>query len=186
MLRVVRVGGSLLTWKQFRPAFDKWMSSLPPARSILVAGGGPWVELLRQATKRFDLDEQAAHWNCVRAMSVTAELLGNVLRIRRLTRFDELDTLAPNETVAFDVFSFLSSKDSHCPEPLPQGWHVTSDSIAARVAVAARADEVVLLKSQAPPSDDVQELANADYVDDWFPRASSGIGVSFVNLRSFA
>ena len=61
----------------------------------------------------------------------------------------------------------------------------TSDSIAARLAEVLGADEVVLLKSQDPPSQaSLAELAASGYVDAWFPEAAAGLSVRLVNLRS--
>ncbi|MCA9240540.1 MAG: hypothetical protein KDA37_10085, partial [Planctomycetales bacterium] len=65
------------------------------------------------------------------------------------------------------------------------GWQVTSDSIAARVAEVLDA-ELVLLKAAPPPDgrrQDLDWLADAGYVDRWFPRASLGLrSVSFQTL----
>jgi len=63
---------------------------------------------------------------------------------------------------------------------LPHAWSVTSDSIAARLAQAVAAGELVLLKSAAPPPD----LGAADYVDEWFATAARDVpSVRIVNLR---
>ncbi len=62
---------------------------------------------------------------------------------------------------------------------------VTSDSIAARLAHALRADELVLLKSRLPqPPCTAATAALAGYVDDYFPQAISvACRVRYVNFR---
>ncbi len=71
---------------------------------------------------------------------------------------------------------------------LPADWSVTSDSIAARIAITLSADELVLLKSASLPNAancDIQEMSNAGYVDGFFVELANSINrVRFVNLRS--
>lgn len=186
--RVIRVGGSLLTWNAFVPAMNNWLASETSGTEIFVVGGGPWVELLRQASRRFDLEESAAHWNCVRAMSVTAELLANVMGWPIIRSFHEIETLNGEVRVVFDVLDFLENASVDDPaSALPARWAVTSDSISAHVAATLGADELVILKSQVPPSTNISELAELGYVDTWFPVAAKGQDhVRFVNLRSFS
>lgn len=186
--RVIRVGGSLLTWNAFATAMNNWLADEVPGTEIFIVGGGPWVELLRQAARRFRLKEESAHWNCVRAMSVTAQLLANVMGWPIVRSLPEIKTLDGEARIVFDVFDFLdNSTHIDGEQALPASWDVTSDSISARVAAALNADELVLLKSQVPPGTNIAELARLGYVDAWFPRAVTGLEhVRFVNLRSFA
>jgi aspartokinase-like uncharacterized kinase len=69
--------------------------------------------------------------------------------------------------------------------PLPHGWHVTSDSIAARVAECLGAAELVLLKSAPPPSDLSEAMdAATGYVDGHFAVAARELrSVRCVDLR---
>jgi hypothetical protein len=73
---------------------------------------------------------------------------------------------------------------------LPHSWSVTSDSIAARVAVASAADQLILLKSVTiPPDMDWEEAGERGFVDEWFARtirpALPRLKVSAVNLREW-
>jgi 5-(aminomethyl)-3-furanmethanol phosphate kinase len=70
--------------------------------------------------------------------------------------------------------------------PLPHSWDVTSDSIAARLAVLAGADELVLLKSGLPTDSlTLAQAAETGYVDRYFPVAAAGVPrVRCVNLRA--
>jgi aspartokinase-like uncharacterized kinase len=69
---------------------------------------------------------------------------------------------------------------------LPANWDVTSDSIAARLAVALRAEELVLLKSTLPDAHlEVEELSQSGLVDTMFPRLCGELpAVRIVNLRA--
>jgi aspartokinase-like uncharacterized kinase len=68
---------------------------------------------------------------------------------------------------------------------LPFGWEVTSDSIAASVADATHAEELVLLKSTALPAALTRSAAaEAGFVDSFFPHASRNLGhIRWVDLR---
>jgi hypothetical protein len=69
---------------------------------------------------------------------------------------------------------------------LPSSWGVTSDAVAARVAVAVGAGELVLLKSAPPPPGDAAAWAACGYVDAWLPRVLAGttVRVRGVDLRA--
>lgn len=185
MIRVIRVGGSLLTWPSFVTAFSSWLDQQPESTNILIAGGGPWVELIRQAATRFDVEDEAAHWLAIHAMSTTAELLATLLKVESVSCWERLQTIRRG-VVVFQVESFLRM-DASGPQPLPRSWDVTSDSIAAKVAGGLGADELVLLKSNSPPSGapDFETMANNGYVDRFFPQSASQIErVRYINLRT--
>ena len=70
--------------------------------------------------------------------------------------------------------------DSRGASPLAATWEVSSDSIAARLAVVVGAEELVLLKSALPA--DVRNLG--DFVDAAFDETSRDLKViRLVNLR---
>jgi aspartokinase-like uncharacterized kinase len=78
--------------------------------------------------------------------------------------------------LVFDPYEFLLKDEPELPgSRLPTGWHVTSDSIAARVGMIINADEVVLLKSTDPPSPCIRQMAKAGYVDDYLPHLATAL-----------
>lgn len=179
--RVVKVGGSLLTWSQLPQQLDGWLKSESPMTSVLIAGGGPWAELLRQTASRFDLAEAAAHDMCIQAMSVTASLLADLLSCPCATSLAELSRIADCDRVVLDVHNWLAGERSR---DLPKSWDVTSDSIAARLASELNAVELVLLKSRSAPGRELSSLADAGYVDRYFSNAAANLSrIRYVNLR---
>jgi aspartokinase-like uncharacterized kinase len=184
-LEVIKVGGSLLNWPELGPRLRDWLCRHQPARRVLLAGGGEFVDLVRQADRAHGLGEETSHWLAIRALSATAELLHALLPETTLaaTLVEALAQLSSSRPVILDPWNFLHEDDSS-PDPLPHSWDVTSDSIAARVAVRLGADELILLKSSPPPSG-VQPARSAteSYVDPYFSRALSGLRVSFLDLR---
>lgn len=199
-LRVVKVGGSLLAYDGLVPAFRQWLDRQPPLPTVLIAGGGDLVEIIRQADCRFGLGEEVSHWLCVSAMSVTARLLAALLpeaalvadgvgSLFRSTRMPMVNGLAEKDSrplFVFDPEPFLREEEHMHFDPLPHTWNVTSDSIAARLAEVLGADELVLLKSASGASHPTREAAAAaGYVDPYFPRAVANVArVRWVNLRS--
>ena len=193
LLRIVKIGGSLFDWPQLPQALCAWLDAEPIATNVLIAGGGALADIIRQADATFRLGEQQSHCLCLDVMGVTARLLTGLLagRSRLVDDWDTLVMLRLSQScLAFDVRQFLTHVEPLWEgDPLPHTWDVTSDSIAARVAIAVGAQELVLLKS-CPPGDgqDVRQWAEAGVVDRHFPRAIGGFPgtIRLINLREMA
>ena len=186
--RVVKVGGSLFAFSGLAPDLRAWLDEQALATTILLAGGGALADVVRQWDARFQLGQTRAHWLCVEILRATARLLADLLpECRLVTDFDELrgelQEPADGRAVVFCPAQFLREVEPTSGLPrLPQTWDVTSDSLAARLAEALGARELVLLKSSDPPA---TGLAGTDYVDAYFAEASRNIPtVRFVNLRA--
>jgi aspartokinase-like uncharacterized kinase len=187
LVRVVKVGGSLLDWPPLPQALATWLREQPLGWNVLLAGGGELANVIRRADATFQLGEEASHWLCIELMGSTARLLAAILDqptviAHSLAELRERFPIGPAGQVMFDPRSFLSEDDV-----LPQTWSVTSDSIAARLADAIAADELVLLKSADPPAGaSLTELAANGMVDAFFPQAAAALTgrVRIVNLRS--
>jgi aspartokinase-like uncharacterized kinase len=134
-------------------------------RPLLIGpGGGPFADAVRAQDDRLGLSDEAAHWMAVLAMDQYAHLIASRLRgatlvwdvaaIASAVRAGRIPVLAPS--------SWLRRAD-----PLPHSWNVTSDSIAAWVARAVGARDLVLIK---PP-----HATGADLVDPYFARTSEGM-----------
>ena len=88
--RVIKIGGSLFDDARLPEALGAFLSAQPPAPTILLAGGGPWAEALREADRTFKLGESAAHRLCFDAMSVTARLLATLTEAPLIDRLEEI------------------------------------------------------------------------------------------------
>lgn len=190
--RVIKFGGSLLTAPGIDALWKSWIATQPPAQNVIVAGAGALADAIRRIDDTHRLEEELTHWLCVDVLSLSARLTKRLLPDTTLvTRWDELTERVVVNTrpcqIVFDPSDFLRKAEPTLPgEKLPIGWMVTSDSIAARVAQALEADELVLLKSApvpVPPSR--RQAAKIGLVDTHFPIASDPIAtVRVVNLRS--
>ncbi len=78
-VRVVKLGGSLLELDDLAARLETWFASQPPAANVLVVGGGRFVDLLREWDARRPVAAEAIHWLAVRAMGLTAALVGEML-----------------------------------------------------------------------------------------------------------
>lgn len=163
---VVKIGGSLLAHPvHIAPVLATLDEAAAAARLLIVPGGGPFADTVRDVDRKFGLSEEAAHWMAILAMDQYAHLLASRLRaasvvwappeIAAAYERRELPVLAPSR--------WLREAD-----PLPHSWNVTSDSIAAWVAGALGAARLVLVK---PPD------VSSDGGDPYFHRAlPAGIG----------
>lgn len=189
-IRVVKVGGSLFDYAAFVPAWQRWSAEQPPAAQVLIAGGGKLADAIRDADRVWSLGEETAHELCVDTLAISARLLAAILPESRLeVCWQNLQRcLAAGQTewpLVFSPVEFLRHVEPQLDSrPLPHCWGVTSDSIAARIAHALAAEELVLLKSADPPPD---ASDRPPYVDEYFVQAARNLPrVRFVNLRRYA
>jgi probable H4MPT-linked C1 transfer pathway protein len=158
--RVVKVGGSLLASAELLDAtLETIVRSARDTRTVIVPGGGPFADAVRDADQRLALDDHTAHWMAILAMDQYAHLLAarrpglalatSLGDVREWLALGRVPVLAP--------FRLLRQRD-----PLPHAWDVTSDSIAAWIASELGA-HLVLVKH---PGANV-----GDAVDPYFSRA---------------
>jgi len=147
---VLKVGGALL---RDPAAFDRaatTLARLPRAtRIVLVPGGGIFADTVRELDRCLALGDDAAHWMAVLAMNQYAHVLG--ARIAHAAVVEDpavIDAaLAAGRVPILAPYAWLRRAD-----PLPHAWDVTSDSIAAWIAIALHARHLVLLKPVAGPA----------------------------------
>jgi len=187
--RVVKVGGSLLSFPSLIPALQGWLAAQPHANNVLVAGGGKFADAIREADERFSIGEESSHWLCIEALGISARLLAAILPESQLiATFEQLMSALRSDNhghlIIFCPRDFMHEVEPFAHDhPLPHTWNVTTDSIAARLAELIGADDTVLLKPTDPPTD---EAMVEGFVDGYFPTAAENVpNVRFVNLRAF-
>lgn len=186
-LRVAKVGGSLFSLPDLPERLTRWLAQQPASAIVLLAGGGPLADAVRQCDQRFQLGESAAHWLCVDLLDTTAQLLHTLLPESQLCRttaslYEEVTHDLP--VIVFAPATWLREEEAEqAANRLPCSWDVTSDSIAAHLAEVLAADELVLLKSApTPPHRELAELSG-DYVDCHFSQIANRLAnVRFVDL----
>ena len=223
-LRVIKLGGSLLSRPNWREDFLAWYGDAaaaggrgsvraaaipqalpqalpnsaarteprPPVAAsddhvdILIVGGGEPVNALRELADRVAMDDSTAHWIAIEFMSANARMVADRLGCP-LVEFvvpalagkpERLPAKAGTTNAHLQVLDpalILQTRQIR----LEESWSVTSDSIAAAVASACEASELVLVKSKQPPGNCVKELAKIGYVDESFPTAAA----TLLNVR---
>ena len=158
---VVKLGGGTLEHpKHFDAALAAIRNCAKRCRLLIVPGGGPFADTVREVDRRFGLCDDTAHWMAVLAMDQFAhfvaarladgELVAEPTEVAGVLSAGRMPVLAPSR--------WLVEAD-----PLPHAWTVTSDSIAAWVAGRVGAKRLVLVK---PPG-----AVSGDLVDVYFHQA---------------
>jgi 5-(aminomethyl)-3-furanmethanol phosphate kinase len=192
ILAVIKVGGSLLDWPELPRRLIAYLDARRLAdtgeRAVLIAGGGAAVDWIRSLDQIHGLSNLAADKLAVYALDLTAAILAELLP--GSTTIDRLATLEPGcEKRAITIMAprrVLAEIENAGAAPLPASWDVTSDTIAARIAVHLEARTLVLLKS-APLLDcaTTEDAARLGLADPMLPSVARLIPqVEYVNLRS--
>ena len=163
---VVKLGGSYAGAAECR----EWLEALAQCRGqvVVVPGGGPFAETVRDAQRAMGFDDRAAHRMALLAMEQYAcalanlggcELATSADEIRRVLGLHGLPVWAPTSMV-------LDASE------LPQSWGLTSDSLAAWLTGKLRVRRLLLVKRSVPCPRGLaaSALAAAGLVDPLFPR----------------
>jgi aspartokinase-like uncharacterized kinase len=186
---VVKVGGSLYDWPQLGTRLREYLGTFRGRSIVLVPGGGPFANVIRSMDETHRLGEERAHWLALQSLALAAHFLEQLLPGAKV--IDGISA-ARNSWVVdrasiLNIFRFARGDESR-PHHLPHRWSATSDSFAARVAIVARAERLILLKSSPPSADsDWTVAARLGHVDALFPAtiAEATFPVEMVNLRDW-
>lgn len=191
MIRVIKLGGSLLTLPEWHVRFLRWLATEPPAINVLLIGGGELVDVLRCEHERFPYDEKQMHYAALAAMEINAQLAH--------ARLPQASLLNPNPSsvelpdapslVLVKVLDWWNSSAGNGNRLPEESWRITSDSIAGWLTLQVEAHELVLLKSTEPPpvqsdAERINTWAAHGYVDAAFPEWLGKKPCRAVNLRA--
>ena len=195
---VYKLGGSLLSLPDLAERLGAVLSHRRDSRPLFIIGGGEAANIVRGWDERHGLGAERAHRLALRAMMLNESLVECLLPRARIVRCrDEAEIASQTEQVPIlCAHDFLRSEeaalvgergDNDPAVTLPHTWDVTSDSIAAWVALRWPAAGLVLLKSRSLARGDTQaERAGerSDLTDPYFstlaPRLRS---IEWINLR---
>jgi len=176
---VVKLGGSLAGSSHLAD----WIGALANCggSAIVVPGGGPFADAVRQAQAKIRFSDAAAHHLALLAMEQFGWALASLNR-----NFCVADSAAAIQSAvrAGNVPIWSPVKMVLDCREIPSSWEVTSDSLAAWLAGQIGARQLVLVKAIAPFGNPLSavDLAARGIVDKAFPRflASSGAEASIV------
>jgi aspartokinase-like uncharacterized kinase len=193
-LAVVKVGGSLYALGDLGPRLQRWLDQAPVDDVVLVPGGGPTADVIRDFDRVHRLGEERAHWLALGALRLNADFLARLLPSADvIPHLDRMEVARSEGARMFilDPYRFAAwDKSSNPLAALPHRWSVTSDAIAARAAVVFGSNHLILLKSVTIPEGmDWEEAGERGFVDEWFARtvrqAGNGLLIRSVNLRTW-
>jgi dihydroneopterin aldolase len=173
-LTVVKLGGSYA----FSPVLGDWLETAArnAGHVVLVPGGGPFADAVRDAQPKMGFDGAAAHHMALLAMeqygralvslNETLALATSIAAIRRLLAAPKVPVWAPTRMVLDRV-------------EIPSSWDVTSDSLAAWLARRLHAQRLLLIKHVDPASDPVQadDLIKRGIIDRAFVSSLGACGI---------
>jgi len=165
-LTVIKLGGS----HAFAPQLKDWIGAVAAqaGRIVVVPGGGPFADAVRDAQTRMGFDDGAAHRMALLAM----EQYGCALASGR-REFSPADSYAAigRALEVKQVPVWLPTRMVLAAD-IPASWEVTSDSLAAWLAAKLGARRLLLVKhvDAGATAVRVRELVARGIVDPAFPR----------------
>ena len=149
---------------------DVWIAALAGSSLplVIVPGGGPFADQVRDAQRRMGFSDTAAHAMAILAM----DQFGHVI-------LDRHERLAPARSLE-DIEQRVGGRENpglaavrrwpfSAPD-IPASWDITSDSLAAWLAGKLGADALLLIKQtgRSPEHDGVASLTARGIVDAGF------------------
>ncbi len=192
-VEVIKLGGSLLSRPNIAADLRAWVAqedaTLDARCRVLVMGGGQMVDALRAIAASGPLTEYDTHWRAIDIMHVTGRILATWLgHVALVEQYESAVSKCRNPGwMVLLPRDFLRNQEQLLPgKRLEEGWHVTSDSIAGRLATCLGATKLRLVKSRQATSAEAADwtvAAQNGLVDSYFPQlvddfAASGCQVA--------
>jgi len=181
-LTVIKLGGS----HAFAPHLRDWLDAIASCAGsiVLVPGGGPFADVVRDAQPRIGFDDDAAHRMALLAMEQYGCALASLnARFTLAQSKTEIERALGERRVPV----WLPSRMALAAGEIPWSWDVTSDSLAAWLAGELLASHLVLVKHSAARMS-AEELTARGIVDSAFPHfiARGGVTVAVLGAADHA
>lgn len=165
-ITIVKLGGSHAR----SPLLGDWLRAIgrEAGRVVVVPGGGPFADAVREAQAPMGFDDSAAHDMGLLTMTQYGRALVSLAEGFVLAdRLDAIeDALASWRVPVWSPWPMLRDHPD-----IPASWDVTSDSLALWLARVLGASRVVLIKHRSPEAGvPLARLADQGLVDKAFPR----------------
>jgi aspartokinase-like uncharacterized kinase len=129
---VLKLGGSLMPCARELVRALRALAEVEDYSFLVVPGGGPMADLVREIFSCGELSQEAAHWMAVLAMEQYAYFLADGTGVR-LTSEIRCPLGDPNVEILLP-YQALQKEDSGMEHGLEHNWDYTSDSVAMIVA----------------------------------------------------
>ncbi len=161
---IVKIGGSLYA----SPHLKQWcdlLASICQQPIIIVPGGGPFADQIRDVDKQWKLADAVAHEMAVMGMQQFGLLISAINS--NIKPLETLNNIANEKSVVWMPYKDVLI---HCD--YPKNWQTTSDSLALWLAHELSAAHLCLVKSANIDGESTEQLASTDIVDGYFSVAS--------------
>ena len=139
MSLVIKLGGSLIHNSALKACLD-YAASLS-VNTVIVPGGGVFADQVRVTQQHCQFDDQAAHQMAILAMQQTAIMLNNLKpEFKIFKQISALSHLSKQAIWSPDIADLDHAK-------IPASWDITSDSLAAWLAIQWQAKLLLIIKS---------------------------------------
>lgn len=170
---VVKLGGSLLG----TPELQQWLAVLAEhsdGRIVVVPGGGVFADAVRDHQQLGCYDDAAAHQMALLAMEQYALVMKSMQPAFSLA-YSELEIA--ERSWQHRPIVWMPSRMALADEAIPMCWDVTSDSLAAWLAMKIAADRLVLVKHEAIAEQPlpIRRLVGEGLLDTAFERFSTAL-----------
>jgi len=181
-MKVIKLGGSLMGDADILTACLNTIEQNNKDKVVIVPGGGVFADQVRNAQKQWLINDEIAHEMAILAMQQMALLFKGI----------KPGFLLANHLLNIDnraaVFIWSPDITELNDSSIEANWNVTSDSLAAWLAVQLNADELILVKSAEIPEDlTLQQMHKQGVIDAAFTQyiKHSSYKITLLNKNSF-
>jgi len=173
---VIKIGGSLYDSSYL----VDWLHAISECESqkiIIVPGGGPFADLIREVDNHFNIDQCLAHNMAILAMQQYGYLMKSLCP--SLTLVDtqkKMNACWSNRNVA--IWEPFNMVRLYCD--LEKSWNITSDSLAAWLAKYLSADQLLFIKSAdiTLTKCTLENLSKESFIDPYLPEYLAKMNLS--------
>ncbi len=161
-MHIVKLGGSLYN----APNLNRWLTRLHTLSQqqplVIVPGGGPFADQVRQAQQQHKFDDRSAHHMAILAMAQFGLLLHGLQPSATIVNIPAAVAATPKLSIWIPDARLLDAD-------IAQNWQITSDSLALWFAQQLPAvQQLTLIKRIRPDTGDLQQLNHKTIIDDGF------------------
>ena len=162
---VLKLGGSLLS-NSMLIQYLELAKQKGQGQLVIVPGGGIFADQVRIAQKQWKYDDKTAHYMAILAMQQMALLFqGLCADLVLINKVTEIRPALQQHNVV--VWSPLATELDAAG--VPASWDVTSDSLAAWLAIQLSVISLILVKSvQIPMDATIEQLSSLGVIDKAF------------------
>ena len=165
-MRVLKLGGSLLSHASLTQILQL-ATKAGIGQVVIVPGGGVFAEQVRLTQQQWQYDDQTAHYMAILAMQQMALLLQSLCA--GLVIVNNVAMIRASMQQHTVIWSPLSSELD--ATGIPASWDITSDTLAAWLAVQLSIEHVMLVKSAEFSADStIAQLSASGVIDKAFAR----------------